>query len=396
MSDQVGSDQASRDPAGLNTPQRASHSRYLNHQVFTYLSTNSYENLGSQDMSHTIKTDDGQGSSLSSTRSVVVKKYTCMYTTDIQKQRKIWHDGFIRMRHVNAKVYLLAEDGHTLAESFMKLSSSRAQPESNPDRLNYSKVHSEFCLDEDEEIEFDPVEDSETRPSSYMARIVDFVKVELENVPLLPPLNTKARQDLHKRKMEYLDETIQQFSKRTKPGSSPHTSQLADAIPPSTPIPSASKRKMPGFETRQFNSPLMNRSKQSSSIDTPTLARFRPPPTTKPTPNTVPRLQYRQEPQCVDDQHQKVDTQYTSDGRVHKDDSSPPPVQPRSPNNPPSPPKTNPFKVDDRPRSEDPPINPSKHKNLSPSVSSSSSNRVSNHKTLKVNWDSFFQAAKPS
>ncbi|KAI9611215.1 hypothetical protein KEM48_004598 [Puccinia striiformis f. sp. tritici PST-130] len=377
MSDQVGSDQASRDPAGLNTPQRASHSRYLNHQVFTYLSTNSYENLGSQDMSHTIKTDDGQGSPLSSTRSVVVKKYTCMYTTDIQKQRKIWHDGFIRMRHVNAKVYLLAEDGHTLAESFMKLSSSRAQPESNPDRLNYSKVHSEFCLDEDEEL--NSTRGMLSYSSGLILSLVQCARLNAahhrnhtdtnltirQNVPLLPPLNTKARQDLHKRKMEYLDETIQQFSKRTKPGSSPHTSQLADAIPPSTPIPSASKRKMPGFETRQFNSPLMNRSNS-------------------------------QEPQCVDDQHQKVDTQYTSDGRVHKDDSSPPPVQPRSPNNPPSPPKTNPFKVDDRPRSEDPPINPSKHKNLSPSVSSSSSNRVSNQKTLKVNWDSFFQAAKPS
>lgn len=81
---------------------------------------------------------------------------------------------------MNSKVYLISEEGHTLAESFMKLPASRAHPESSPDRLNYLKVHPEFCLDEDEEIVFDPVEDSQLRPSSYAARIVNLVRTESE------------------------------------------------------------------------------------------------------------------------------------------------------------------------------------------------------------------------
>ncbi|KAA1089527.1 protein with putative role during mitosis [Puccinia graminis f. sp. tritici] len=335
------------------------------------------------------KSPAGQNSTLSSTRSVVVKKYSCMYTTDLQKHRKVWHDGFIRMRHVNSKVYLISEDGHTLAESFIKISTSRAQPESNPDRLNYMKVHPKFSLDEDEQIEFDPVEDSELRPSSYMARIVDLVKVETENVPLLPPLNTKARQDLHKRKMEYLDQTIQQFSKRPKPGSSPQTSQLSDPITPSTPIPSASRRKMTGFEARPFNSPLINKSKQSNSFDTPAFERFRPPPLTKPITSHAPHLQSRSEPQIDDNQDNEDETQLIDEPDPKENYS--PPLQPRPRNHPPPQPKAKPQKTDDPPRPKDPLIESSKLKNLP----ASSSSRVSDQKTLKVNWDSFFLAAKP-
>ncbi|OAV88923.1 hypothetical protein PTTG_28877 [Puccinia triticina 1-1 BBBD Race 1] len=322
----------------------------------------------------------GQDPAFSSTRSVVVKKYTCMYTTDLQKHRKVWHDGFIRMRHVNSKVYLISEGGHTLAESFMKLSSSRAQPASNPDRLNYMKVHPEFSLDEDEQIEFDPAEDSELRPSSYMARIVELVKVEAENVPLLPPLNTNARQDLHKRKMEYLDQTIQQFSKRPKPGSSPQAPPLSDPITPSTPVPAASRRKMAGFESRPFNSPLLNKSRQAEPTHSPALERLRPPSIARPTPSVVSRSEAR-----IED---PVDRRLP-DSPGPKARGSSPPLRPR--------PRTHPAAPPPQPKLPPPrPKHPPTHPSTPRAAPSSSSARVSNHKPLKVDWDSLFQAAKPA
>ncbi|WAQ90238.1 hypothetical protein PtA15_12A225 [Puccinia triticina] len=322
----------------------------------------------------------GQDPAFSSTRSVVVKKYTCMYTTDLQKHRKVWHDGFIRMRHVNSKVYLISEGGHTLAESFMKLSSSRAQPASNPDRLNYMKVHPEFSLDEDEQIEFDPAEDSELRPSSYMARIVELVKVEAENVPLLPPLNTNARQDLHKRKMEYLDQTIQQFSKRPKPGSSPQAPPLSDPITPSTPVPAASRRKMAGFESRPFNSPLLNKSRQAEPTHSPALERLRPSSIARPTPSVVSRSEAR-----IED---PVDRRLP-DSPGPKARGSSPPLRPR--------PRTHPAAPPPQPKLPPPrPKHPPTHPSTPRAAPSSSSARVSNHKPLKVDWDSLFQAAKPA
>ncbi|KNZ53877.1 hypothetical protein VP01_3110g2, partial [Puccinia sorghi] len=351
----------------------------------------------------------------------IAKKYSCMYTTDLKKQRKVWHDGKERLvfffdriagvallkllfaiqgsfgcaMSVNSKVYLISEEGHTLAESFMKLPASRAHPESSPDRLNYLKVHPEFCLDEDEEIVFDPVEDSQLRPSSYAARIVNLVRTESENVPLLPSLNTKARQDLHKRKMEYLDQTIKQFSKRPKPAPSPQTSHLSDPSVPSTPIPSSSRPKISGFE-RPFNSPLMHRSsKQSEAIHKPVVLK-RPPPSrlTKIRPSVVPPPQSdTSEPQLEKDPHHVPGSQPNFKDPVSKHDSfSSPSVQPRPRTDPPLHSKTTPRHVEQSKCQADDPSKPRHHH---PSSASSSSSRVSSQKTLKVDWDSFFLAAKP-
>lgn len=203
----------------------------------------------------------------SCTQSVIVKKYSCMYTADIQKHRKVWHDGVLRMRHMNSKVYLLSQDGHPLAECFLKVSPSRFRvTQGESDRMTYMKVPSEFRLDEDEEVEFDPLEDSEVRSCSYIARIVDLIKVEIEEVPSLTSLNLKTRQELHKRKMEYLDQTILQLSKRSKPAPHPQTSPMSNSICPLTPVPSSSRRQTGGFQTRPFNSPLIDRSKPSHSV----------------------------------------------------------------------------------------------------------------------------------
>ncbi|PLW07268.1 hypothetical protein PCANC_26488 [Puccinia coronata f. sp. avenae] len=322
---------------------------------------------------------------------------------DLQKHRKVWHDGFIRMRHVNSKVYLQSEDGHTLAESFIKISASRAQPERSPDRLNYAKVHAEFCLDEDEEIVFDPVEDSELRPSSYAARIVNLVSLETENVPLHPALNPKARQDLHKRKMEYLDQTIQQFTKRGKPGcTSPETKQLSSDPATSsslTPLPPASRRKISGFQSRPFNSPLMNKSMPSSSTAKPSLEPLRPPLSIHKSRPTVvpPPPQSHAEPQMEIDPHHIESSNDEPALQEDSSSSSPPhPVHSRPSNRPALQPKLNLQQKAQLPKTAQSSGQSAGPNRLPESSSSSSSTtRVSEQKTLKINWDSFFMAAKP-
>jgi hypothetical protein len=336
---------------------------------------------------------------------------------------------------VNSKVYLQSEDGHTLAESFIKISASRAQPERSPDRLNYAKVHAEFCLDEDEEIVFDPVEDSELRPSSYAARIVNLVSLETEvcmcvcvcsshldhhrrlifpvlnraehvytqNVPLHPALNPKARQDLHKRKMEYLDQTIQQFTKRGKPGcTSPETKQLSsDPATPSslTPLPPASRRKISGFQSRPFNSPLMNKSMPSSSTAKPSLEPLRPPLSIhKSRPAVVPPPpQSHAEPQMEIDPHHIESSNDEPALQEDSSSSSPPhPVHSRPSNRPALQPKLNLQQKAQLPKTAQSSGQSAGPNRLPKSSSSSSSTtRVSEQKTLKINWDSFFMAAKP-
>ncbi|KAI8456044.1 hypothetical protein BY996DRAFT_6997057 [Phakopsora pachyrhizi] len=129
----------------------------------------------------------------------VVKKYSCMYTPDLQKHKKVWHDGFVKLHHKNSKIYLISEDGHPLAERFLKVSSvriSRCLP--NSDRGENSKNSASsspgststaqfqqqlpdgFELFEDEEIDFDGIEDSEARNLAYLARIEKLDKIEKE------------------------------------------------------------------------------------------------------------------------------------------------------------------------------------------------------------------------
>ncbi|ORY89724.1 hypothetical protein BCR35DRAFT_350164 [Leucosporidium creatinivorum] len=57
---------------------------------------------------------------MASSGSSAVKKYDCLFTTQLTKKQKTWKDGHIRHHHYNSKTYLLAEDGAVLAETFYR------------------------------------------------------------------------------------------------------------------------------------------------------------------------------------------------------------------------------------------------------------------------------------
>ncbi|KAK4054375.1 hypothetical protein OIO90_003608 [Microbotryomycetes sp. JL221] len=54
------------------------------------------------------------------TESFAVKKYDCLYTTQIHQKNKSWQDGQLRHHHFNSKVFLMrSEDGGSLCETFI-------------------------------------------------------------------------------------------------------------------------------------------------------------------------------------------------------------------------------------------------------------------------------------
>ncbi|MBW0536827.1 hypothetical protein O181_076542 [Austropuccinia psidii MF-1] len=229
------------------------------------------------------------------TQSAAIKKYSCMYTSDTHKIKKVWHDGFFKMRHMNSKIFLISQDGKILAEDFLKISSDRLSFFNKDDQTfdqedearngergqtAYLKIPNQFRLDEDEEINLNQIEDSETTSSSFMVRIIDLLSIDEEKLPVVNHLSSKCRQELQKRKMEYLDQNIKLLAKRSKPNTDVTTTIMTPSKPPSThfdpsqhPIPSSSssKRKAVQFETRPFTSPLIQK---STPIRKPPLESF--------------------------------------------------------------------------------------------------------------------------
>ncbi|KAM0789554.1 hypothetical protein ACM66B_000365 [Microbotryomycetes sp. NB124-2] len=54
------------------------------------------------------------------TETYAVKRYECLFTTQIRQKHKTWQDGYLRFHHYNAKAFLIrSDDGAVLAETFV-------------------------------------------------------------------------------------------------------------------------------------------------------------------------------------------------------------------------------------------------------------------------------------
>ncbi|EGG07511.1 uncharacterized protein MELLADRAFT_71680 [Melampsora larici-populina 98AG31] len=239
---------------------------------------------------------------------VVIKKYSCMYTSDVYKNKKVWHDGEVRLHHVNSKAYLYSDRSDRLAETFVKAASRRSRLTSQPNAGPSCQLPDTFALTEDDEIEFNQVEDDhQLRASCYLAQIVNLIEVGYKVLPVATPINPQARQESSKRKMEFLDEHIKQSVKSKRPH--PSNASTSKPVPQITParsrphndthtsplkaIDSLRKRMITPLQAmplqnallaQPFHSPLRNRSAAPSELDscpshdTPSRNPFRPRP----------------------------------------------------------------------------------------------------------------------
>ncbi|KAH9809426.1 hypothetical protein DFH28DRAFT_556582 [Melampsora americana] len=238
---------------------------------------------------------------------VVIKKYSCMYTSDVHKNKKVWHDGEVRFHHANSKAYLYSERSERLAETFVKAASRRSRLTSQPNAGPSCQLPDTFVLTEDEEIEFNQVEDDhQLRASCYLAQITNLIDVGYKVLPVATPMNPQARQESTKRKMEFLDEHIKQSTKSRR--SRPSDASISKPVLPTTParspsdndtsppkaIDSLRKRMITPLQSKPlqnnllvqpFHSPLLNRSAPRSELgscpshDTPSRNSSRPRPT---------------------------------------------------------------------------------------------------------------------
>ncbi|KAG0144747.1 hypothetical protein CROQUDRAFT_672178 [Cronartium quercuum f. sp. fusiforme G11] len=198
-----------------------------------------------------------------------------MYTSDVKKNKKVWHDGQVRLHHVNSKAYLYSERSERLAESFLKVAACRSYSNDRATTGASCQIPEQFELMEDEEIEFDEVEDShQLRAGQFLAQIVALIGIEHKVLSIATPSEFKSHQEHQKRRMEFLDEQIKQFDKpkRRRPSSPSTSSESLSATTstpsrtekdahtsPTKPISTLRKRALTPFQSKPFQSPLLHR-----------------------------------------------------------------------------------------------------------------------------------------
>lgn len=144
------------------------------------------------------------------------------------------NSGEVRFHHVNSKAYLYSDRSERLAETFVKNASRRSRLTSQPNAGPSCQLPDTFVLSEDEEIEFNQVEDDhQLRASCYLAQITNLIEVGYKVLPVATPLNPQARQESTKRKMEFLDEHIKQSAKSKR--SHPSDASTSKTVLPITP-----------------------------------------------------------------------------------------------------------------------------------------------------------------
>ena len=81
-------------------------------------------------------------------QTALVRRYSCLYTPDLVRKAKRWHDGYIRVHHFNRSAVLLNSDYKEVGDQlFLK--------PARPGSTKGSGLSDAFMLEDGEELSFE-------------------------------------------------------------------------------------------------------------------------------------------------------------------------------------------------------------------------------------------------